>query len=290
MRVTRRYLIQALTPTMLVLLVVLVFPTLYVVQLAFQKKRLTSLAPAQWVGLDNFTALLSDGRFWSALWHSALFSGISLAVSIPIGCLLGALMARKLPGTAFLRTVMILPMVVTPLVIGALFRFILNSGGLADHLLQQVGLPSIAFLASSTLALPTVAFVDAWQWIPFVALVVLAGLESIPKEPLEAARVDGAGPVREFFHIVLPQLRPLLAVVVLVRLMDSFREFDKIFIMTAGGPGTSSETLPIYLWRYAFNYYEVGYAAAVGLVMLVLISLMSTVLVKRFRAVEGVGR
>jgi multiple sugar transport system permease protein len=153
-----------------------------------------------------------------------------------------------------------------------------------------VGLGGAALLADPTTSLVTVAFVDAWQWIPFVAIVTAAGMETLPREVIEAARLDGANAWQELWHFTLPMIRPLLALVALIRFMDSFREFDKLFIMTNGGPGTSSETLPIYLYRFAFQYYEMGYAAAVGFTMLVLISVISTLIVRWMRASQGVAQ
>lgn len=287
MRPSRKYLLAALTPPVLVLLAVLIYPTVYVIRLAFQHQQLGSGTPSSWAGFANFSRLFKDTRFWWALSHSLEFSAISLLVALPVGCLLAALMARQMRGTGILRVLLILPMTMTPLVVGALFRFIFQSDGLAEYLFAKVGIHNVVLLGSTHLALPTVAVVDAWQWVPFIALAALAGLESLPKEVSEAAQLDGVGPLREFFSIALPQIRPILTIVLLVRFMDSFREFDKIYIMTNGGPGTSSETLPIYLWRYAFSYFDVGYAAAIGIVMLIIVTVISSVLVRRFRATQG---
>jgi multiple sugar transport system permease protein len=289
MRVSRRYVLLALTPSALLLLAVVVFPTLYVFTIAFQRYLLTDPLSREFAGLDNFVRLAGEPRFWQAAGRSATFSVISLAVSIPVGVALGAFINLKLRGMGFLRAVLIIPMVLTPLVIGAVFRFMLASGGIVDWALGLAGIDGMAFLGSAKLALPTEAFVDAWQWTPFVAIVVAAGLEAVDRPSLEAARMDGATAWQEFRHIALPQIRPLLVLVVLIRLMDSLREFDKVFIMTSGGPGTSTETLPIYLWRSAFQYYDIGYSAAVGIVMLVMISLLATVVVRRFEALRGVS-
>jgi multiple sugar transport system permease protein len=289
MRTTKRYTYLSLLPSGLILLVVLVFPTLYILWLMLRRESLTSPTTNAFIGLDNFVTLFTDGRFWQAAWHSAVFSAVSMAVSIPIGILIALLINRKLVGTGLFRAILIVPMVIAPLVVGAVFRFMLDSGGFVEWLLGTMGVDGPAFLSQPGLALVTVAVVDAWQWAPFVAIIAAAAMETVPPNVLEAARLDGANAWQELWHFVLPQIRPLLALVTLIRFMDSFREFDKIFIMTSGGPGTSSETLPIYLWRYAFQYLEMGYAAAVGFVMLVLISLVSTVVVKAFKASKGVS-
>lgn len=289
MRTSRRYTYLSLLPSGVVFLVVLVFPTLYILALMFRRESLTSPATNGFVGLDNFTTLLTESRFWEAAAHSAAFSAVSMAVSIPVGVLIGLLLHRKLVGIGLFRAILIVPMVIAPLVVGAVFRFMFDSGGFVEWLLGTVGIDAPAFLSVPNLSLVTVAVVDAWQWTPFVVIIVAAARETLPPEVIEAARLDGANAWQELWYCVLPQIRPLLVLVTLIRFMDSFREFDKIFIMTNGGPGTSSETLPIYLWRYAFQYLDMGYAAAVGFVMLVLISIVSTGVVKAFKASKGVS-
>jgi multiple sugar transport system permease protein len=290
MRTSWRYTTAALAPSMLLFAVVLIFPTVYVMNLMFKRHSLTDVAGNRYIGIENFTRLFGEDRFWTAAIHSVVFSAVSMAVSIPIGIGIALLIRKRLRGTSVLRAVLIVPMVLAPLVVGAVFRFMLESGGFVDWLLGFVGLGGTAFLADPTTSLVTVAFVDAWQWIPFVAIVTAAGMETLPREVIEAARLDGANAWQELWHFTLPMIRPLLALVALIRFMDSFREFDKIFIMTNGGPGTSSETLPIYLYRFSFQYYEMGYAAAVGFTMLVLISVISTFIVRWMRASQGVAQ
>lgn len=289
MKTSRRYTFAALAPSFLLFAVILLFPTLYVINLSLQRYSLTDVTSNGYIGLENFQHLLTDARFWQAALHTLIFSGVSMLVSFPLGIAIALVIQRRLRGQGLLRAVLIIPMVFSPLVVGALFRFMLDSNGFVDWLLGFVGLGGTALLANPSTALISVAVADAWQWTPFVAIIVAAAMETLPKEVSEAAKLDGANAWQELWHFTLPQIRPLLVLVGLIRFMDSFREFDKPFIMTNGGPGTSSETLPIYIYRYAFQYYDMGYAAAVGLVMLALISLISTVLVRKFRATQGVA-
>jgi multiple sugar transport system permease protein len=279
----------ALLPSAILFFAVLVFPTAYVINLMFQRYSLTDVTANRYIGFDNFVRLAVEERFWSAAWHSAAFSAVSMAVSIPAGIAIAVLIRKRLWGTSLFRAILIVPMVLAPLVVGAVFRFMFDSNGFVDWVFSLVGIDAPAFLARADTSLVTVAVVDAWQWTPFVAIVVAAAMETLPIEVREAAWLDGVNAWQELWHFTLPQIRPLLVLVALIRFMDSFREFDKIFIMTNGGPGTSSETLPIYLWRFAFQYYEMGYAAAVGFVMLILISLISTFIVRFFRASHGVA-
>lgn len=289
MKTSTRYTVLALAPSMLLFLVILVFPTGYVINLMLRRHSLTDVTGNRYIGIDNFTRLVGEDRFLSAALHSVGFSAVSMAVSLPVGIAIALLIRRRLRGTSFLRAVLIVPMVLSPLVVGAVFRFMLDSNGFIDWLLGLVGADGTAFLAKPSTSLVTIAVVDAWQWTPFVAIVVAAAMETLPKDVLEAARLDGVNAWQELRHFTLPLIRPLLVLVALIRFMDSFREFDKPYIMTNGGPGTSSETLPIYLYRFAFQYYEMGYAAAVGFVMLVVISVISTLIVRRFRASQGVA-
>jgi multiple sugar transport system permease protein len=258
MRTSNRYSVLALTPPLALFLVILVFPTAYVLNLMLQHYSLTDI---------------TSNRY----------------VSIPVGIAIAMLIQRRLRGTTVLRAALIIPMVLSPLVVGAVFRFMFASGGLVDWLLGLVGIHGTAFLSRPGTALVTIALIDSWQWTPFVAIVAAAGMEAMPRDVLEAARLDGANAWQELWHFTLPLIRPLLALVALIRFMDSFREFDKPFITTNGGPGTSSETLPIYLYKFAFQYYDMGYAAAVGFVMLVFISIVSTYIVRWMRASRGVA-
>lgn len=274
---------------MLVFAVVLVFPMFFIFNLMFKRESLTKPATNGYIGFDNFARLFGDERFWSAVGQSAVFSGVSLAVSIPVGIAIAVLIHQKLRGTGLLRIILIVPMVLAPLVVGAIFRFLLDSGGFVAWALASVGVDAPSFLSLPGVSLVTVAVVDAWQWTPFVAIVVAAAMETVPQNVMEAAKLDGVNAWQELWYFTLPQIRPLLVLVCLIRFMDSFREFDKLFIMTNGGPGTSSETLPIYLWRFAFQYLDMGYAAAVGFVVLVIISVVCTFIVKFFRASKGVS-
>jgi multiple sugar transport system permease protein len=212
-----------------------------------------------------------------------------MLVSIPLGILLALYLARLGRFVKLVRALVIVPMVLAPLVVGALFRFLLDSGGFMTWMASGVGVNLPPLLSVPFVSLVTVAAVDAWQWTPLVGIIIFAGIQALQPSVLEAARLDGANKFQELWFFILPQLRPLLTLVFLIRFMDSFREFDKVFIMTSGGPGTSSETLPVYLYRFAFQYLDMGYAAAVGFVMLLIVSVISVVIVRTFKATKGVA-
>jgi multiple sugar transport system permease protein len=287
MHLTKRHYLIFLGPTLLILVVMLAFPTVYVLITSFREFNLTDPAAGMpFVGFENYATLLSDPAFFAALWKSVLFTVASVALTFVLGMAIALLLNRRdLSGTDLTRTVILVPLILTPLVIGAMYRFMLErDNGIINEILALVGLERIPFLASSAWAMISVILVDAWQWTPFAVLVLLAGLESLPVEPFEAARMDGASKLGEFWYITLPLLAPVIAVVLLIRTMDAFREFDKIFIMTGGGPGTATQTLPIFLYRAGFQDFNMGFSAATGVVMLIIVTIVSSFYVRRIHA------
>ena len=284
MHLTKREYLIFLGPTLLILVLMLAFPTGYVLFISLRDYQLTNpTAGNPFVGLENYRTLLSSSAFFAALWKSVLFTVASVALTFGLGMAIALLLNRRdLSGIGLTRTVILVPLILTPLVIGAMYRFMLErDNGIINEILALVGLERIPFLASPTWAMISVILVDAWQWTPFAVLVLLAGLESLPVEPFEAARMDGASRWGEFWYITMPLLAPVIAVVLLIRTMDAFREFDKIFIMTGGGPGTATQTLPIFLYRAGFQDFNMGFSAATGVVMLIIVTIVSAFYVRR---------
>lgn len=284
MHLTKREYLIFLGPTLLILVVMLAFPTGYVLLISLRDFQLTNpTAGNPFVGLENYRTLLSDAAFFAALWKSVLFTVASVALTFGLGMGIALLLNRpNLSGIGLTRTVILVPLILTPLVIGAMYRFMLErDNGIINEILPLVGLERIPFLASPTWAMISVILVDAWQWTPFAVLVLLAGLESLPVAPFEAAQMDGASRWGEFWYITMPLLAPVIAVVLLIRTMDAFREFDKIFIMTGGGPGSATETLPIFLYRAGFQDFNMGFSAATGVVMLIIVTIVSAFYVRR---------
>lgn len=284
MHLTKREYLIFLGPTLLILVVMLAFPTGYVLLISLRDFQLTNpTAGNPFVGLENYRTLLSDPAFFAALWKSVLFTVASVALTFGLGMGIALLLNRpNLSGIGLTRTVILVPLILTPLVIGAMYRFMLErDNGIINEILALVGLERIPFLASPTWAMISVILVDAWQWTPFAVLVLLAGLESLPVAPFEAAQMDGASRWGEFWYITMPLLAPVIAVVLLIRTMDAFREFDKIFIMTGGGPGTATQTLPIFLYRAGFQDFNMGFSAATGVVMLIIVTIVSAFYVRR---------
>jgi multiple sugar transport system permease protein len=188
---------------------------------------------------------------------------------------------REFWGRGLLRTLAILPMVATPTAIALVFVMMYHPTlGVANYLLSVAGLPPFPWTYSSHTALYALALVDVWQWTPLIMLIALAGLASLPREPYEAAHLDGASPLQAFWHITLPLLRPTLVVAILFRAIDALKTFDIIFVMTQGGPANASETINILLFNQAFSYFNMGYAASMAVALFALVMGASLILIK----------
>ena len=211
----------------------------------------------------NYVDMVRDGEFWNGLKVTLVLYILSLTLQLVLGTYVALLLhsSKKLSGVV--RTLMISPFVLPPVVVGMMWLVVLDpSIGAANYLLQVVGLPRSDWLASPTWVIATVAMIDTWQWTPYVALIVLGGLQSLPPNVYEAAQIDGAPRWQTFWRITLPLLAPTLVTAAILRSVDLLRFFDIIYITTQGGPGNASNTLNIYGFRKGFELFEIGYASA----------------------------
>jgi multiple sugar transport system permease protein len=268
-----------LAPSLLLLLGVSVFPLLYSVQISLFSFRYGS--PYEFVGLANYAQLFRDAGFWGALITTTVFTFFAVTIEFLLGLGLALLVAGEFRFKGLFRTAFMLPMVVTPVIVGITFRFIFTSDlGIVSYLTKAILGKQFNFLSTPELALPAVILVNVWEWTSFMFLVLLAGLQSLPTEPFEAARVDGASAWQTFQDFTLPMLRPVILVALLIRTMDAFTTFDSIFILTAGGPGTSTETLSLYVYDTAFRFSQLGYAAAMVFAILLLLVVVSRLFIR----------
>ena len=232
------------------------------------------------VGFQNYAGVLADPLLYDALAATGIYAGIVLPVEI-LGGLGLALLVHRTVGSARIRMAVyvlaLLPIVIPPVAVGVIARLVYAPGyGVLNHLLMLAGLvqAEIPWLSRRDTAMLAVASVDVWQWTPFVYLVFFAGLQTVPRESIDAARVDGAAEWRLFSHIELPYLRPLFLLVLFFRLADVLRVFDHIFILTGGGPGSTTQLLSIYLYRVAFKFFDTGEAAALAVMVMLAMSLL----------------
>ncbi len=258
-------------PSVACLVAISLYPLVASLLLSFQEYRFEQgvFVP---VGLANYAAILNDPDFRTAFGNTVIFTIATVLLEIVLGLALALFMTRRILGKGILRAVLIIPMMTTPLVVGLMWRFLLNTDfGIVDYLLRVlVHMPPVNWLGSSPYSLISIIVVSVWEWTPFAFLIFTAGIEAIPIDILEAARSDGAGSVQLFWRIVLPLLKPLLSLVILFRGVDAFRAFDQVYSLTYGGPGRSSATLS-FLTYLDFGYSRLGLASAKAYVILVVI-------------------
>jgi multiple sugar transport system permease protein len=286
-RLARLYPYLLVAPTLLFLLTVFLYPVLYSLYLSTRQMQLFEFSTGgKFAGVANYLAAMRDPLVWNALTQTSVFVVGAVALELGLGLLIALFLNQRLPGRRFLRAVALFPLMLTPVVLGITFRILFNySYGIVNYALDRVGVEPVVWLASTPWAMVAVIATDVWNQTPFVTLLLLAGLQSIPEEYYEAARVDGAGAVLRFLHVTLPLLAPVVFVAIFWRFVATFRVFDIVFVMTGGGPAESTETLSILVNKLAFSYGQLGYSATVAVGMVLF---MATVAVVYYRASSGV--
>jgi multiple sugar transport system permease protein len=241
------------------------------------------------VGIKNYVNLLNNMRFWNSMRVSSLFS----ASAVTIEFFLGLVIAHLLRGARFrrfFRAAFLLPMVVPPVVVGIEWRLLYSETfGVINPFLNIFGIKGPNWLGSPSTALLSIIITDVWMWTPFMIIVLLAGMEEIPREPIEAAQIDGASSWKIFRHVTLPMLRPAIVVALLIRLIDSLKVFDLVFIMTSGGPASTTEVINYYIYLNAFRAFNFGDAATLSVLLFIFVQAISIVLVKFLSRAQGRG-
>lgn len=259
-------------PTFLSLVALVIFPMAWSLYTSFTNLNL--VIPNQTVeliGIDNYVTLLTSGRFWNSVWNTAYYVGIGVVVEFGLGFAVALYMANYTRGrlNRWLFTLLLLPMMMAPMVAGYMWRLIFQETfGPLNYLLGLAGLPEPSWVSSANWALNSILIADIWQWTPFMILILYTGRLAINEELYEAARIDGASKWFTFRHVTLPQMRGVIAVAVLLRAMDAFKFFDKMFVITAGGPGTASELATYYNYLLGFTDWSMGKATAMSWLLL----------------------
>ncbi len=265
-----------MSPALIILFIMAIVPTVYLVYASFRHENL--LGPgSMFVGFQNFSRVLSNNENWSDALSTVEFVVLSVFLELGLGLGLALLLNRRLPESDVLTALFILPLGIAPVVSALVFRVLLDPAyGWIDYYLQTWGLIAdpIDWLGNPGTAWVAIVGLDVWQWTPFVTLILLAGLSGVPSEPKEAAIVDGAGPVLLFWHITLPFLRPFIAIAVVLRAIEAFKTFGSIFVLTTGGPGTSTEVINLDLYRITLQNFDIGAGAALGIVFLLFLSVI----------------
>ncbi|MDH6266118.1 multiple sugar transport system permease protein [Rhizobium sp. SG_E_25_P2] len=274
-----------LAPLVALLVVFTIYPLLYNIWLSFHEflPRKRTLA---FVGFDNWIQLWNDTRFWSALGVTFVYFFIALIFELVLGMAIALLLDAELPGFGALRAVLSMTLVIPPAIAGMMFLLMEDPQfGVITYFLNQLGLldKTTPILATSSLALTGVLVAEIWQWTPFMVLIFMAGLRSLPAEPYEAAMIDGASAVQMFRRLTLPMMSRVIAVAILLRGIDLFRVFDYVFVMTSGGPGTATYTVSLYAWQQTFSNLKWGYGATLSLVSLLIVMVMANLFIKIFK-------
>lgn len=274
-------------PTVAVLAVVIGYPVVYTLVLSVQEYNLLDISPGTFVGGGNYAALFGDPIFWQSLKNTAVYTFGSVAIAALLGLTL-ALVTESLGGWRFraVRSLLLTPWAVPFVVVAFLFRYMyLQNGGVINALLLDTGLIDrpVLWLNTASLALPAIMVANIWAMTPFFFLLLSASLAAIPNEVIESARIDRAGTWSMVFHIKLPFLRSALFVSSLLMIISNFNDFAKIWAMTQGGPGYSTTTLVVYVYRLAFENFDFGYASAIGVVWLIFLLAFAVLYLRALR-------
>jgi multiple sugar transport system permease protein len=274
-----------LVPTVLYLLTFSLFPLVYSLGISFfdwsQQSRTFTF-----VGLENYQRLVTDPVFIESVGNTAILVGLGVTIQVVLGTALALFFDLHLRGMWFVRGVLILPMLLTPIVVGLMWRALLNpEWGVVNWALGELGLPQPFWLADPSIALFTLVLVESWQWTPFIMVIVFARLQALPRDVFEASAVDGATWRATLRHVTLPLLAPAIVFAAIFRAIDSFRAFDIVFGLTYGGPGNFTSTLSFYTYETGFTFTRYGYSSAVAWVM-VMVAAIGVTLLLRFVAVR----
>ncbi|MEW6188480.1 MAG: sugar ABC transporter permease [Thermodesulfobacteriota bacterium] len=264
-------------PALIIALALFLYPLIELFYLSLTRWSLVTQEPRTFIGLGNFIqAFTRDEHFWKSVWLMLYFALGALAGQFILGFALALLLNREFRGESVVRMLMLFPIIATPVAMSMVWVIMLNPMmGVMNYLLSVLGLPPSEWAAGSKAVMPTLIMVDVWHWTPFMMLVLLAGLKNLPKDPYEAAMIDGASRLQVFFKITLPLMQPYIVLVVILRLIHNLKVFDEIFVISRGGPMRASETLNLMIYHQAFTAMNYGYACALGLFLLLVILAIS---------------
>lgn len=284
----RAYKSYFLLPGLLVLLVIIVFPLLFTIRVSFSSWDVVHPS-LDWIGGENYRRLFEDTRYWEALTRLGMVAVGTVIIQYVLGFSLAMLVWREVRARRFFRVLFLVPMMTTPVIMSVIWRTIFHESlGPANDLMSLLGLPQMLWLTSPGMAVTSVIIVEVWQWTPFMILLLLAGLVSLPREPYLAASIDGAGPVRTFFNVTLPLMAPISIGALIIRLIEASKIMETVYVMTAGGPGTATETSSYYIYIKGLRDFQIGYAGALSLIYLVIMIVSLTIIAKALRRVAKV--
>jgi|AntDeeMinimDraft_5_1070356.scaffolds.fasta_scaffold00672_3 ABC-type sugar transport system permease subunit len=268
-------------PAVILLAAIIFYPTLRGVQMAFLEVSLLQPGQEELVGLENFAEMVNDAVFRTALWQTVLLTALAVSIQYLLGMALALVLKEKLPGMRIFRSLSMVSWVLPIIVMVILFRFMVQNGfGPANIVLDALGLETTYWFGDPEMAFPLIVLMHVWRNVPFYAIALMAAMNSIPETQYEAARLDGAGALQRFRHVTLPQISYVSMIMIVLHVIFTFNNFEIVYLSTGGGPLGNTEVLATYVYKTAFETYALGYAASMGVVMLVLMLVFTTVYVK----------
>lgn len=278
-------------PGLLLLAIVMGFPLAYACILSISSMTLIKPQLLPLVGFKNFASMIGDDLFWHALWLTVRYSAVTVVGEFVIGLGIALMLNRTVRMKPVYFAVLTIPMAMSPISVALIWRMLLQPNlGIANHLMETFGLPRLDWLGTPGMALWTMAAIDIWQQMSFVVLILAAGLAALPRDPYEAAEVDGARGWQQFFYITLPMLRPVAAITIIIQLINEFRTYDLPYVLTKGGPGNATEVLSFFAYRRAFLGLSLNEGAAAAFVLLLIVLLLTVIffaVLERSQSVEG---
>ncbi|MCP4380758.1 MAG: sugar ABC transporter permease [Hyphomicrobiales bacterium] len=278
---TRRYPLYMVLPAFLVLFLLTIYPFGYMLWISLHKWPILPTLPRDYVGTGQYEFIFDSPTFWDSLTVTVIYMAFSVTIQILLGLFLAHLLNTPHRMARFFRLPFIIPVFVSPVVVGLIWRMMLGYDlGILNYFLRAFGLDGVNWLGDAVNALISLIIIDVWQWTPFTILILRAGLDSMAREPFESAAIDGASRFQMFYYVTLPMISPILTVALLFRLLDAFKLFDIVYVVTRGGPGAATNVLAYNIWRKGFFENQLGYAAALSVIMIVIATVLASVLVR----------
>jgi multiple sugar transport system permease protein len=263
-------------PVIVILLVAAFIPLGWGLYLSFFRYKLNMPSATAFIGLKNYLNIFTDELMIRSLRNNAIFAAVSVSLELAVGVVVAMMLSTDSRLSRAMVSVLMVPMIIAPVAAGTLWRMMLDrTYGVVNYLLSFVGIKPISWIGDPKIALYTVSLVDAWLYVPFVAVLVLSSIKAMPTSFLDAARVDGASPWKVFWKIILPLTAPVIIIVAMLRFIDAFKVFDTIFVMTQGGPGNATEMLPTYIYRQGIKFLNIGYSSATAIVFVAAMSIIA---------------
>ena len=269
-------------PTILILALLTVFPLGYTIYYSFTNFNMLKPNAMEFVGLSNYKKILADPYFQQALGNTLKFMVLAVIIETILGLLVAVLINSLPKGQKLLRTLILLPVVLPPVTVALIWRIMLsNNYGIFNQMLEALGAAPVNWLNDVNTAFYCILVIDIWQYMPFAFLLIYASLQSVPQSQYEAAQIDGASAVQQFFYVTIPNITSGIILVVLLRSIDSIRLFDKVNILTRGGPANSTATITQYIYNYGVGNYRIGYSSAGAIIMTLIVLLISSLYVSK---------